>query len=378
MALTSEELLAHNAKMSEIESEIENGLAKRITALSNEVYRMGYTTASAQNERNFKVLFDEWFVTFKEPNLASVTVEKMRTLAKKHIHPVFENLDVNKVDEMLLQRLINEKSKQNYSMDFIKHLKQFLNQFFEYAERKNLIVKNPMRNVIIRNNGNNYCENESKALTEETRKKIFALLQDEPLLKPIILTLTLTGIRPQELIALKWVNVDFENGTISIKGASNRTTQFDENGEVIGRSSELGNTKTKKSMRTFIAPQAVIEALQEHKTSCNSTEEFIFPNTKTGGMRTYSSLRSLLQRFIKRNKLESEKITLYTFRHTFATMLLEQRENPKIVADLMGHTKVTTTLMIYSHVINNSVYEETANKLNDLYEEMTTVNKKAV
>ena len=61
--------------------------------------------------------------------------------------------------------------------------------------------------------------------------------------------------------------------------------------------------------------------------------------------------------------MQTEKISLYTFRHTFATMLLEKRENPKIVAELMGHTKVSTTLDLYSHVISNDVYEETSQKL---------------
>ncbi|MCL2874524.1 MAG: tyrosine-type recombinase/integrase [Defluviitaleaceae bacterium] len=49
--------------------------------------------------------------------------------------------------------------------------------------------------------------------------------------------------------------------------------------------------------------------------------------------------------------------------HTFATILLEERENPKIVADLMGHTKVSTTLDLYSHVVDNDVYVVTARTL---------------
>jgi integrase len=344
-------------------------VAKKISALTNEVFSIGYTTISAQTERNFKVLFEEWFTTFKAPNLASVTEEKLRGLMKKHIFPHYQAMDIGKIDEVALQKLINEKSKQNYSMDFIKHLKQFLNQFFEYAVRKLLIAKNPMANVIIRNNGKNYCENEQKALSEETRKKIFTLLDDEPVLKPIIITLTLTGLRPQELLALKWENVDLISGKISIKEAVNRTTFFDENGEVLERGEKLGKTKTKKSMRTFAIPKVVCETLKELFASSIS-KEFVFESRK-GEMRSYSSLRSLLQRFLKRNGLENEGITLYTFRHTFATMLLEQRENPKIVSDLMGHSKVTTTLMIYSHVINSTVYEETAETLNCIYEDLT-------
>jgi site-specific recombinase XerD len=84
-------------------------------------------------------------------------------------------------------------------------------------------------------------------------------------------------------------------------------------------------------------------------------------------MRTYSGLRSLLKRFISSHGLQSEGISLYSFRHTFATILLEERENPKIVSALMGHAKVSTTLDIYSHVVSGEVYKDTAQKLDSVY-----------
>ena len=57
--------------------------------------------------------------------------------------------------------------------------------------------------------------------------------------------------------------------------------------------------------------------------------------------------------------------------HTFATVLLEQRENPKIVMKLMGHTKIKTTLDPYSHVVDDKVYEQTAQTLDGVYNAMT-------
>jgi len=48
-------------------------------------------------------------------------------------------------------------------------------------------------------------------------------------------------------------------------------------------------------------------------------------------------------------------------------MLLEERENPKIVTELMGHAKVLTTLSIYSHVVSKSVYEDAALTLDSAY-----------
>ena len=51
-------------------------------------------------------------------------------------------------------------------------------------------------------------------------------------------------------------------------------------------------------------------------------------------------------------------------------MLLEKRENIKIVSALMGHAKVVTTLGIYSHVLSE-VYCETANRLDEVHIELT-------
>jgi integrase len=42
--------------------------------------------------------------------------------------------------------------------------------------------------------------------------------------------------------------------------------------------------------------------------------------------------------------------TLHSLRHTHATVLLEARENPKIVQERLGHTTITTTMDVYSHV----------------------------
>ena len=62
--------------------------------------------------------------------------------------------------------------------------------------------------------------------------------------------------------------------------------------------------------------------------------------------------------------------------HTFATMLLETRENPEIVARLMGHAKVTTTLLVYSHVVSQDVFEETAKTLDGTFAKITEKKEK--
>jgi integrase len=43
----------------------------------------------------------------------------------------------------------------------------------------------------------------------------------------------------------------------------------------------------------------------------------------------------------------------YDLRHTFATLMLEQGENPKVVQEVLGHSRITHTMDTYSHVSPN-------------------------
>jgi integrase len=345
-------------------------VAKAVAAKTDEVFANGYISVSAQNERNFQVLMQEWFNVFVAPGYESGTEANRRNMLKNHIFKEFGAFDIENVTLEKLQKFFNGKVKNGTAADSVNKMKNLLKNFFTYAVKKGFIRENPMLEVVIRKRTDSGEENEVKALRPEIRPKVFEWVMDNTILKPIIITFCLTGLRPQELIALEWKHVNLDTKTISIKQALKRVVEFDDEGNVSSHGAIIGKTKTPKSVRGFLLPDIVVDVLREWAGYCaekNIVSNFVFPNTKTGGMRTYSGLRSLLNRFIKIHNLESEEITLYTFRHTFATVLLEQRENPKIVANLMGHKKASTTLNFYSHVINNDVYEKTAQTLDGTF-----------
>lgn len=350
-------------------------VAQKVAALSVEVAKIGYSTVSAREDTNFKTLCKEHFDLFVAPGLASCTEEHRRMMMKNHIFSEFGTLDIKDVDTKRLQRFFNAKAKAELSADFIGKMKNLLNNFFQYAVRQHYINENPMTDVVIHKRST-VSEKSGKALRPEIRETVLSAVMENPVLTPIVFTFTLTGLRPQELIALKWVDVSLEDKTISVKRAVNRTRKFDSDGNVVEKGEAIGKTKTPKSVRTILMPDAAVDTLREWRQYChdnNIQSEFVFPCTDTGEMRTYSGLRSLLERFKRRHKLQDENLSLYTFRHTFATILLEQRENPKIVAELMGHTKVSTTLDLYSTVYN-TVYGQTAQTLNGAFVQLTKKN----
>lgn len=352
-----------------------NEVAAEIANITASVFTKGYTTVSAREDMNFEKLCKEWFDLFVAPGLASCTEENRRRMMKLHIFLEIGALDIKDVDTKRLQRLFNAKAKAELSADYIGKMKNLLNNFFQYAVRQHYISENPMIDVVFRKRSA-VTEKSGKALRPEIREDVLSAVMENPVLMPIVFTFTLTGLRPQELIALKWPQVSLEDKTISVKCAVNRTRKFDADGNVVEKGESIGKTKTPKSVRTILMPDAAVETLEEWRQYCqdnNIHSEFVFPCTKTGGMRSYTGLRSLLERFKKSHGLQDENLTLYTFRHTFATILLEQRENPKIVAELMGHTKVSTTLDLYSTVYN-TVYEQTAQTLNGAFTRLTKKN----
>jgi len=355
-----------------------NEVAAKVAEMTNAVFTKGYTTVSARNDTALQTLCKEWFDIFIAPGLASVTEEHRRMMMRNHIFAELGSFDIKAVDTKRLQRFFNTKVKAGLSADFIGKMKYLLNNFFNYAVKQHYITANPMDDVAIRKaSGRVVSEKSGKALRPEIRENVFAWVLENPILKPIVITFTLTGLRPQELIALKWENVSLESKSISVKQAVNRTCEFDNEGNVIAKGVTLGKTKTPKSVRTIIVPDAVVDTLTEWQEYCatnNIHSDFVFPNTNTGEMRTYSGLRSCLERFKKRHGLQDEGISLYTFRHTYATILLEQRENPKIVANLMGHTRVSTTLDLYSHVVDDEVYKQTAKTLDGAFNSLTKKN----
>ena len=97
----------------------------------------------------------------------------------------------------------------------------------------------------------------------------------------------------------------------------------------------------------------------------------MFLSTRTMGMRTYSGFRASYRHFLERNGFGDEGLNLHRFRHTYASMLLEQEINPKIVQKLLGHRDVSTTLGVYPHVVPE-VFSGVTAAVNDASQNLLT------
>lgn len=157
-----------------------------------------------------------------------------------------------------------------------------------------------------------------------------------------------TGLRRGEMIGLRWVDVQLEAGRLSVvqqraKGA----------GTVAA-----GPTKTKRSRRLVPLDRVTVDALREHRDRQDDErrlwndlymEHGLVFCLENGAPLHPDAVTSRLRRITKR--LGLPWIGVHGLRHSYATLLLEAGVHPKVVQERLGHSSISVTLDVYSHVI---------------------------
>ena len=162
-----------------------------------------------------------------------------------------------------------------------------------------------------------------------------------------------TGIRRGEATALKWSDIDWDNQILSIRRAAD---------PILIRQTKT--TKTGRQRPVTIHPQLlnVLNNYREHRKQLNpkhvQPDAYIF-SLKNGELRSPNDISARWARAMKKALAASIEVdpesplpflTLKGLRHTHATLLMKAGANPKIVQERLGHSTISTTMNIYSHV----------------------------
>jgi integrase len=277
----------------------------------------------------------------------------------------------------LLTKTLHDKQK--LSVATVKKAQFLLNQFFDYLKRENIVGENPVKNTVIKPNEEEKIKAARyKAIRPENRRDFFKAISTHPLWKPLCLTILFSSPRIGEILALKWRNLELDNPDyqgITIDSAVTIKYSFDDYGNVIKRERIIGTTKTAASERENPLPDIAVEALKEYKKyralqasiygyPYVGDDDFVFGNDK-GQLRSYSGIRHMFTRFMKRHGLGNLNIHFHTLRHTFSNMLFESHENPKTIQALMGHKSEQTTKKTY-HSVDRAQLNAATRTLNKL------------
>ena len=172
---------------------------------------------------------------------------------------------------------------------------------------------------------------------------------DDPMYKALFITLFYMGFRIGEANALTWADVDFNNNTISVNKSV--TTKLKD-----GSQQWLVTTpKTKSSVRTLPMPQIVSAALlalydKFPYAHIDKASAFVFGTHKPI---PESTLQNKKKAYFKAAGLEP--IRLHDFRHSCASFLINNGATPVLVSKWLGHSSITMTLNVYSHLWSDAL-----------------------
>ncbi|MDD4834009.1 MAG: site-specific integrase [Lutispora sp.] len=319
---------------------------------------------------------DIWLYDYIKPSIRPTTFSSYESISRIHIKPHIGHLLLKDLKAEHIQRLFNEKANNGrydglggLSTRTIKYIHFLIKSALSQAIKMGFLDKNVAEATVLPR----MVKKDIRVLTLIEQSKFLSTVAGDRLSAAFILDLS-TGLRQGELLALKWGDINFEENYIRVRRTIIRTNIFNKDKE---STSQLifQDPKTKAGKRFVPYPDNISNVLSEHKHrqisekikagSLYEDNDFVFC-TELGKP---IEPRNFTRKFYKlAKKAGLQDINLHALRHTYATRLLEMNEHPKVVQELLGHSSITVTLDIYSHVMPE-IKKSAANKLNKLFKD---------
>ena len=221
----------------------------------------------------------------------------------------------------------------NYKPKSVKRKIASLKAFFHYLEMEDLLVINPFHKIHIKYKEPfilpktipiNHIEAIINHAYEQYKKATSAYSQKIALRNILILELLFaTGMRISELCSLKTEQINFHDYIIKIYGKGSKE-----------RLIQICNTNVRMLIDKYIA----IMKLKNH--------DYLFINRLQNRL-SEQSVRYMINDYAEHAQI-SQHITPHMFRHSFATLLLEEDVDIRYIQQMLGHSSITTT-QIYTH-----------------------------
>ena len=161
-----------------------------------------------------------------------------------------------------------------------------------------------------------------------------------------VITIATTGLRTQEIAALRWSAVDFEHDRLLVLTAKKRGK---------GGVSFIGNVKSKKGRRA-VPLGALSKLLKEWRlrSPFASDDDFVFPTHEGNFRSNYETWNRTIRRVLDIENIDRH-FTSYTFRHFYATLLAHKTQNDFVkVADRLGHTNINFSRSVYCERLDDA------------------------
>ncbi len=294
----------------------------------------------------FGAYLKRWLETAAKPRVRARTFEDYEGLLKRYVLPALGGRRLDLIRPLDLQKLYRDMQERGLTGRTVHVTHNVVRSALKQAVRWRLLPVNPALEVDLPK----WEKREMLALTAEEAGRFARAAEATP--RGLVFLLTLTaGLRPSEVLGLTWEDCDLDRGTVVVRRSLTR---------LLTGEWSLTEPKTPKSRRTVPLPATLLSKLRAHRKQQAEEKMLLGPEYESHGLVfATKSGAPLIQNNLSRREMKdalkaaglSEKLRWYDLRHTCATLLLAAGENPKVVAERLGHSTVTLTLDTYGHVL---------------------------
>src|SRR5687767_4883410 len=291
---------------------------------------------------------DKWLDAAARPRLSERTLADYSEVLKRYVRPKLGNTTLSQLQPLEIQELYSGMQVRGLSARTVRGTHVVLSSALKQAVRWRMLFVNPAQSVELPKR----TRREMKALSASEATSFLEAAREDP--HGLVFAFGLvTGVRPEEYLALQWKDIDLHQGTATVQRTLCWRRQK-------GGGWYFGEPKTSQSRRTVPLPASIVRELGHHKARQAQTRlkmggdyqtlDLVFA-TATGGPLHSENLATRNFRTISERAGLPRSVTPYTLRHTCATLLLMAGENPKVVSERLGHSSIVLTLDTYSRVL---------------------------
>ena len=291
----------------------------------------------------------EW-LALKKASIRQNTYDNYETLIRTHLVPILGHIKLKKITPERINKAWLRMSSDGYSATLIEHLHVLLLTALKDAVKKHLIIANPSEHVT----KPRVERDEIRPLTDSEVGIVLDTLTNTEYYDVVFIALH-TGMRRNELLALKWNDINLDMASVSVNRSIYRAHT----------TTVTTPPKTRSGSRSIdLAPDAVIHLrdmfnkqlanglMYGYKPNGDSsvfirtTGEALLPTGLTHGFK--KTLRYIADTNPEYDVLRHAKF--HDLRHTHASDLYEQGVPDKVISERLGHSRVSITMDIYTHI----------------------------
>lgn len=300
------------------------------------------------NDRHMTVaaLMGRWMEATADKRKQSTTYQ-YESRIRKYINPGIGNMRVSEVRRYHIEEFLDKitrkpRRRAGLAPQTVGIIHSMLHSAFDWAVKHEIISRNPV-DLVPKPRGDSKPK---RILTDEEFRRLTSALAGTRLAAPALILGT-TGIRRGELLALRWSDVDLDNGVLHVR----------ENLVRVGRSLAVDQPKSRTSIRDIPLPALAVDALRVYRIQQEQRRreagagwidrDLVFDN----GLGDYWRPTTFSSAFADAAKRAGfPNVTPHCLRHGYASIVYEATGDMKLVQELLGHSSMNVTSDIYTHI----------------------------